>query len=236
MGILTTGIGGGGAAGGAVNGVDNADCWGPDLGYDEEFDRIDTALPTGWSWLNQGSSTYKERFGKGIITGVAETGTHWRGITRALPGEATWELVVKRGFQCRVGNDLASGVLMRADNGKVLAFYWYSNAGSSSTYLTLWNDADGSTPSIKSGPVTMLSVPGFSAGYMRVRRNSASSYDFALSPDGVAWHTLVAGYDVGALLTPTSIGFASYVSANLAWQMSCEFFRVRAIDFTPVLP
>jgi hypothetical protein len=226
----------GGSSGSSEFVFDNVNYWGSDLGYDEEFDQITTTLPSGWSWLNQGSSTYTERFSKGIISGVAETGIHWRGITRSFPTEATWEAIFKRSFQSRSGNEMGSGLVMRADNGKILTFYWYSINGTNQCYLTLWNDNDGSTPSVKAGSVVMLSAPGVSFEYLRIRRNSASSYDFAVSGDGLAWHSLTTAYDVGALLTPTSIGFASYVSANVAWAMSCDFLRVREIDWTPVIP
>jgi hypothetical protein len=214
--------------------IDSPLGWGDgDIGYDEEFDQFASFLPSGWSWLNQGSSTYEEKFDKGVISGVAETGVHWRGILRALPSESTWEAVIKRSWQSRQGNELGTGFVLRADNGKILVFYWYSNAGTNVTYITLWNDADGSTPSIKVGPLSLQGIPGIYPRYMRIRRNSATSYDFAGSADGVVWHTISAAFDVSAFLTPTSLGFGGYNSSNNAWQMGCEFFRVRPLGWTP---
>lgn len=238
--VLLTGVGGGSAAaassGGGVLDIDDPAGWGADLGYDQEFDRLATDLPSGWSWHNQGSSTYRERFGKGIVSGIAETGVHWRGLSRPVPGEATWEAVMKRSWQSREGNELGTGVVLRADNGKILVFYFYSVNGTNSAYLTLWNDSDGTTPSIKAGPITYQGIPGVYPQYLRVRRNSASSFDFAGSSDGVMWYSIATAYDVGALLTPTTIGFGGYNSSNRTWQMGCEWFRVREINWTPVAP
>jgi hypothetical protein len=211
--------------------IDNPDLWGTNLGYDEEFNDFSSSLPSGWAWKNQSTSTYSESFGKGVVVAPAAAGIHWRGIVRPVPTPSSYELITKMSWNSRSGNESATGIGFTDSGTKLLSFYWYSLSGTSSMYLVSWTDLDGGGPSVKSGPITPSPI-GMPT-YLRIRKNSATSYDFAFSPDGVMWYTLVSGYDVSAILTPTHVGFLSYNSASYAWNQGFNWFRVRDIGWTP---
>lgn len=211
--------------------IDNPDLWGTNLGYDEEFNDFSSSLPDGWSWKNQSTSTFSQSFGKGIVAAPAAAGIHWRGIVRPVPTPSSYELVTKMSWNSRSGNESATGIGFTDSGTKLLSFYWYSLNGTSVMYLVSWTDLDGGGPSVKFGPITPspIGMPN----YLRIRKNSATSYDFAFSLDGVMWYNLTTGYDVSAILTPTHIGFLAYNSAGYAWNLGLEWFRVRNIGWTP---
>lgn len=211
--------------------IDNPDLWGTNLGYDEEFNDFSSSLPNGWAWKNQSTSTFSQSFGKGVVAAPAAAGIHWRGIVRPVPAVSSYELVTKMSWTSRSGNESATGIGFTDSGTKLLSFYWYSLNGSNVMYLVSWTDLDGAGSSIKAGPI--IPSPTVMPNYFRVRKNSATSYDFAYSSDGVMWYTVISGYDVSAVLTPTGVGFLAYNSAGYAWNQGLEWFRVRNIGWTP---
>lgn len=211
--------------------IDNPDLWGTNLGYDEEFNDFSSSLPDGWSWQNQSTSTFSQSFGKGIIAAPAVSGTQWRGIVRPVPTPSSYELVTKMSWTSRAGSEVAVGLGFQDSGTNLLTFYWYSLNGTNETYLVSWTNYSGGGPSVKAGPV--VTSPIGMPQYLRIRKNSSTSYDFAYSHDGVMWYTLISGYNVSAVLTPVNVGFMGYNSANYAWNMGLEWFRVRNIGWTP---
>ena len=211
--------------------IDNPDLWGTNLGYDEEFNDFSSSLPDGWQWQNQSTSTFSQSFGKGIIAAPAVSGTQWRGIVRPVPTPSSYELVTKMSWTSRAGSEVAVGLGFQDSGTNLLTFYWYSLNGTNETYLVSWTNYSGGGPSVKAGPV--VTSPIGMPQYLRIRKNSSTSYDFAYSHDGVMWYTLISGYNVSAVLTPVNVGFMGYNSANYAWNMGLEWFRVRNIGWTP---
>ena len=56
---------------------------------DYEFNGSGSSLPTGWSWVNQGTSTYAEANGYGSLDFQAGGADESRGIVRAVPAGAS---------------------------------------------------------------------------------------------------------------------------------------------------
>lgn len=199
--------------------------WGGDLGYDYEFDGIGSTLPSGWSWVNQGGAVYNEQFGAGAIS-VSETSAwNWRMITRAFPA-GTWTATAKVCVNNRASNTAAgtlyAGLILReSSSGKQLSF-GYSNE-IMSLYVLRWSSATTEAATVGStynhGPAT--------AWYLRIRRNSSTSYDYEMSADGRVFVPIVSANDPTANLTPDQIGFGVANNSGVMAGISCEWFRVR---------
>lgn len=208
----------------SVFGAANAD--------DQEFDTSGSgtsSLPSGWSWVNQGTATYTERGGAGVIAGPAAAGINWRGIVRNIPAGSAWTATVKRKAITQTANEHAHGIVLReAATGKLLTFYWYEISTDTTVngqrhYLVTWTSVTGGS-AVVVGPLYVRPVG--QPPYMRIVKNSATSFDFQVSYDGLAWTTIVAAHNPSAI-TYDQIGIMGYCSGTMAWQTAIEWYRVR---------
>jgi hypothetical protein len=203
--------------------------YGAPLSYDEEFDGPGGSLPSGWGWTNQGSSTFDMRFGAGIIQCVASDSTNLRMITRNLPSESTWTafLSMTSASANNTGGDSSfyGIVLHEVSSGKSVMIRKASQSGAIVTVCT-------STAFAGAANVSSSDVPSFASAkqVFRVRRNSATSYDFYFSADnGVSWVTLITAYDVTANFTtaPDKIGVICNNGIAHVCDYATHWFRVR---------
>lgn len=104
---------------------------GPPLGtYSQEFNAAETtSLPSGWSWVNQGDSTYGESGGLGRILAATSGGTTsatetHRMIVRALPTESEWIAELKlTGLNGEQAATVRGGMVLRnSGSGNYLFF------------------------------------------------------------------------------------------------------------------
>lgn len=194
--------------------------------YDQEFSAVGSSLPSGWSWFNQGSATYAEQLGAGIVTFPAGTGNNWRGVVRGLPSESTWTAYGRISGTVVGATESYVGVIL-TDGTKIIELALYSATGAlysganGHTFMDRWTNA-----TTYSAAITNIIIHG-TPRYWRVRRNSASSYDFAVSEDGVTWAAVQSAYDVSAFMTPTHIGMGGNIKTNRADQTAIHWFRVR---------
>ena len=191
---------------------------------DYEFDRVGaSSLPAGWSWFNQGSSTYTEDQGAGVLGLPAEAGPQWRGITRAIPGASSWTVTAKLLSTGRV-NDFGPGLFL-SDGTKLVVLFCYTdgtNAAINAAYVRKYTNATTYSADFAASQHQLV-FPS----YYRIRRNSVTSYDFAVSVGGRGWFTVANAQDVSAFLTPTVMGFGSSPSGiGAARAVECEWFRV----------
>lgn len=229
-----SGSGGGGGAGAIFPSIDDptffASIHGPDLGYDQEFNRLTlpTTLPAGWAAINGNSGTYLETDGKGIwsMASGLNSVSSVSFIGRNVPTEATFIATAK------VFNKSYSGVvpsictgIMLTDGTIGFGIFWNTNPLVLTAIYTDIAGTYGSNP----GAVT---VPEADANicYWRLVKASAGYHDctFQFSYDGSHWFTPTGGanLDVGASLTPTKIGFMSRQGAG-AQAAIMDWFRVR---------
>lgn len=201
--------------------------WGGDLGSDYEFDANSSSLPSGWSWVNQSTSTYLEKFGAGVIAAPGVAGIQWRGIVRAVPAGSSWLTTAKFGFMTKAGNESGSGIVLReSGTSKFVVFYLYvNNPTVHDIYVYKWTN----NTTASAGFAGPIAVTTWRPRYLRIRKNSSSSYDFECSEDGVSWYAIASAIDVSAFITPDQIGFMAYNSegGGVPWQLAIEWFRVR---------
>lgn len=63
--------------------------------------------------------------------------------------------------------------------------------------------------------------------YLRIKKNSATSYDFSVSPDGCAWVRLLGAHDPSAFLTIDQIGFGILPGTVVTESVACHWLRLR---------
>ncbi len=200
--------------------------YGADIGYDEEFVRAGaTSLPTGWSWFNQGTNTYTERFGAGVMKMIPAASTA-RGLMRALPSEASWRatMFLSDSVSSTAGSDVYQfGLCLRNfTSGKLMALRRGSTSG---VRLTRFDDN-----SLTNGANIGTQQFGFGNGIQgfRVRRNSATSWDFDYSADGgISWTSVVAAQDISTHMTPDQIGLYGVNNVGVNAELAIHAFRVR---------
>lgn len=157
---------------------------------------------SGWTWLNQGTSTATDLSGGGIfLASPAAGGENLHGLYRSLPGSGAWTvtayLLQRPGF-----NINAYGLFLRnSSSGNVTVFFQRSNNNYSfwdytnaTTYAgsPAASDANG----IVVGPWWRIADDGTGSGTARTYQTSA---------DGQHWFT-VATVGHGGYITPDQIG------------------------------
>lgn len=205
---------------------DNPDdpLWGADLGYDLEFEDDTSSAPSGYSWTNQGTSTFAQRWGAGVIAPQISGGSdNFRLLTRSLSGfPSTWEATTKL-EATSIGaptNWWRAGLCLRdSTTGKFTAFgltYSTSWGTGFSVSINDWNTAT----SFSGGEVWQTMQGGVK--YFKIKKN-ASTYDFLFSRDGISWQTHVAAKS--AFATYNEIGFHTH--APVAADFPFQWLRVR---------
>lgn len=188
---------------------------------DYEFEAVTSSPPSGWSWVNQGSATYQEQYGAGLLTGTQQSGDNWRMITRAIPSASSWTATVKAGVPVVSANytDFAPLVLRNSSNGK---FYALCIDPSRNAVVRYWNSLTSynSTP----GSQGIGSIPF----YWRIRKNTSTSWDFHYSMDGISWKTCLGANDITTNLggAPDQIGLGCNSNGFTDNSVAIHWFRL----------
>jgi len=196
--------------------------------FDQEFDAAagTTSPPSGWSWANQGTSTYLEQLSAGAISPQTGSGTNYRMLVRSLSGaNSTWVATTKLLTTGQIGGSYQlTGLLLReASSGKFVVMH-QQNASSVEIAYYSSSTVDASHP---------FGAQGFqglgSTFYAQIRKNSGTSFDFLVSGNGVTWSTVLAAYNITGLLsfTPDQIGFGVNQINGASAQVACDWFRMR---------
>lgn len=195
--------------------------WASALSYDVEFDTDGSSLPAGWSWVNQGSATWAQAFGAGVLTHPGNASDDVKAIVRALPTESTWTATAKIGIGTPDTTGYVVGMCLRdSASGKLFVL------GTRHT-RTFAGFHFASPTSFTSTQFTTINI-GDMFRYVRIRRNSATSWDLQGSPDGVAWLRAASAVNVTTTLgTPDQIGLVVYRIGATETVGSFHWFRVR---------
>lgn len=224
-----------------MGGIDNRQHfsrhYGPDEGYDEEFDGYgiaDDVLPTSWSMLNQDTSVYRQAFGAGRIDwGGGGDASNLHSCVRTLPATTTFDAF----FHLWGLTDLTSAsasylhgvVLHNSANGDYVFCGLHQTTATSAPqyFISAWSDADTQGSTLATGPV--LRAPGGPQGWYRITKQADNNYDFYANTDGGCWFTVAANIDVNTSLgaDPTHIGFT--LNTVGAAHVGCEWFRLRGV-------
>lgn len=202
------------------NSIDNPAMWSADLGYDYEFEAVSSSLPSGWSWINQGSSTYTEQYGAGKIHVPLSGGVHVRGIVQSMSGwPSSWDAIMKLTGSAGI-NDVTSVcmILRQTSNGHIQIIRWFADHFLDRVTADDfdWTSAAGLNQQ------QQTSVPQ----YFRIVKHSSTSWDLAASADGITWYYIIAATNISSQIVPDQIGFGSYAQgANM--DIAAHWFRVR---------
>lgn len=189
---------------------------------DYEFNGAGSALPAGWSWVNQGTATYLEGSGRGTIDFPAVSTANIRGIVQAKPAGAftmTCKLafandLVASSFFGLMARESSTGKLMllaltNTKDIKVLTYDSPVVAASDTLWMATW--ADYSRPS-----------------YFRLQYVSDTIWRAYVSPDGAAWFALTGDFDPVGTAVYNEIGWGFDARNNHTGAASCDWFRVTA--------
>lgn len=167
------------------------------LGADLEFDGSTVALPSGWSWVNQGDSSYEEFADYGYAY-VASTGgstgseTH-RMLVRTIPSDSSFRAFF---HVADLNGPVAAwtrwGIVLReSSSGKYLL--WGPAANSSAAWAA--NLSEWSATNTFSSDVMLEDAVPTNIRYVQVRKVSATSWRFYTSGNGRVWSPWWVGYD-----------------------------------------
>lgn len=190
---------------------------------DYEFEATATSLPSGWSWVNQGAASYDESLGAGVITTVADNlsaAPAWRGIARNLPAGSTWTIKTKMtltAMQGTVGTFAGLG-LRESGTGELSIIYLRAQPSH-------YGVSRYSSPSAFSADVAAQAgrVTSPASMYFAIRKNSATSFDWMVSHDGIGWLTLAAANDSSAFFTPDQLVLIS--ESDVVGKVSYHWLR-----------
>lgn len=169
---------------------------------DYAFGAVASSLPAGWSWENQGSSSYDEAYGRGVLRIVPAAFTYLRGIYRSLPGTFNTALMRWSGIP-GVGNEGPGLCLRESSTGKLLTSTWRASGAINLTALA------NSTSGVGSDTSTSWAAGPFTDWYMMIRKNSTTSWDFLWGPAPNNLETVFGAINVGTYVgsfTPDQIG------------------------------
>lgn len=217
--------------------------FGADEGYDEEFDGAniaDNTLPSGgsgtWSWLNQGAAVYRQSFGQGRVDwGGGGTDTNLHVVQQTFPGnDAAW--TADAHMLAAVGGTtaeyLGSLTLYSSVSGRIIGFnpYYSDTDDRVQWYVNRYTNATTFGAVVSNGGVLYPIRPQTARWYLKIVKNSQTSYNFLVSPDGGCYFTVGSAINVYSELNsqePTHIGFA--VTTSEPAHCGLEWLRLRGV-------
>ncbi|MGE3795117.1 MAG: hypothetical protein AB7I38_14480 [Dehalococcoidia bacterium] len=201
--------------------------------YDVEFDRADTtSLPPGWSWVNQGASDYREVGGRARLLadgsgGSTSTEECHRMLVRAIPSESSWTAVLKMpSLACFPYDYFRAGLVLRDSSGGGGYTTWGRRVTNNNLLTSMSFDNWSALNTLATNYST--SYMADQQTFLRIKKNSGTSFDFASSADGVAWRGFWGGYDPTADgLTLDQIGIFGSCPSGDYCTVGLDWFRVR---------
>lgn len=196
-----------------------------DLFAEQEND----AAALGFSWFNQGTSTFSPATG---VLQVGGTSTTTVGLTMAMP-VGSWDFALWSTMMSNTavasgggsGNNTPFGGLFFTDGTKLVVFGESSSSAVNATYpyrylhYSYWNTAT----SFASQGGTAAVLPGDVRAYRLV--NVSGTLGLYYSRDGVMWDGLTNLSLTAHIASPTAIGFCAGMTGNLACKMQVAAFR-----------
>lgn len=190
---------------------------------DQEFGATSSSLPTGWSWVNQGSATYTEALGAGKIRHPGGGSQDHKAVVRSVPAGSSWTATAKISGYVRTATASHYGMYLRESSSGKLVAVRYEPSGNPILNVARWDNTAGTNGAIIQGtPALFLGL-----AYFRIKKNSATSWDFQVSADGVGWTDVLLANDVSGFMTPDQIGFGVLAMTGVVnAEVAAHWFRV----------
>lgn len=209
----------------------NDTLWSGSTANDLEFatDDLSGTLPSGWAWVNQGGATYVQKFGAALITAPSSGGDNLRIIERSLIS-GTWEATLKLSISTLNNNYYGAGFSLRASGNSKVVIYHLGAPLATNAHPSLQINEYTNPTTFSNSRMTAVTMPGFPR-YLRLRKNSTTSYDFEASLDGIGWFTLKAADNpeqhLGTGNTDKFGLFVNRLNSSVAAQATFDWLRVR---------
>ena len=175
---------------------------------DYEFNGTTTSLPSGWTYRNN-AGVYNEANGWGTALFSDLSTTEVAALYRDEPVDATYTMTAKLSYNGIDAGTNAFG-LMTYDGGSDRMTYWLLNRDGSLT-MTRWTNNTSLTDTQIS---TSLALAHCGPLWFRFQYNSAASWDYGISTDGVTFreHNWAVGGWAG--ITKLGIGIRNDSASN----------------------
>lgn len=181
-----------------------------------------STLPASWSWEQQGGSIYNDEYGQGNIQFDSSAFNYVRGIYRSLPGSFV-SCTVR--FSCVMtatnGNQGPGLYLRNSSSGKIAHF---TLRGQNTTNLTYFSAASSGT--VGTDNQASHAVSGLMSNvYMRIVKNSSTSWDFCVGPSAGMCNAYFAAQNVTTAtqgFTPDQIGFGFLCIPNTVREVAID--------------
>lgn len=187
-------------------------------GDDYNFTATSSSLPSGWAYLNSTANlTYQEMAGKGTLMYAGGAFSYVRGIYKTLPGGFTQATFRFSGMTFNTGSDDLIFFIQDSTSTKVIDLAFRS---SGTVVLHRFN-----SPTSFSAQTTINWPAGFISGYVRIVKNSSSSWDFQYGTARGAFVTLF-NFDVSSFTSAIDrIGFGFVNEAGNKQVLSVDYVK-----------
>jgi len=197
---------------------------------DYEFNATSSSLPSGWSWVNQGSSTYQEAQGVGQIrcaSGAGAGNQDVKALVETLPAASGWVAKAKLSIAApaSVGSAWPNiGIVLRDSGTGKMTFFMLNALAAGGLIVDNLSSPTGwsNRPGAGFAPWT-IQTPF----YLAVQKNTgATTYNFDYSTDGANWVRTHTALDISSHMTPNQLGFAVDCRGSSIVGGACHWFRV----------
>jgi hypothetical protein len=200
---------------------------GPASAFDYEAQGVTAGLPAPWLWVNQGGATAVEALGALQVSGTSQVGDSQRIAVQSLAGApASWLATFKlTGIIGNTATQKYGPCLRDSSTGKLTIF---STSHANTVELVRWTNETTPTTQWISGVTNYR--PQTTPTYWRIRKNSATSFDFEFSMDGYSWRSIAAALDLSVFHAPDQIGFTANCNggdAGVLPRTTMRWFRLR---------
>lgn len=203
------------------------DPWGGNRGYDYEFQGDSTGQLPGytyngttynWTWLNQGTSTYSEAWGAGVMDIPGSASTNIRGVYLPVLPTPPFTVTAKIQGIAHSSNFSKYGLMLTNGTG-VYACEAYGTTQETCVCVEYYSNLT----TFSSAPFAAIAVL-YPAAYFQFVYSSTAQVTSLVSTDGRNWASLVTG---SMAFTPTGVGIMADSENSFLVNVSVQFFRVR---------
>lgn len=186
---------------------------------DYNFTATSTSLPAGYSYLNSTANlTWDERNGKGNLTYAGGAFNFVRGVYRSLPGTFNTCTIRFSLVQFSTGSDDFIIFLQDSSSNKIVDLALRASGG---TRLHRFN----SSTSFSAESSTALAAGPLRDVYMKIVKNSSTSWDFKFGVQREVFHTLYNFNVTGFATTPDRIGFGFVTEGGGSQMASVDYIK-----------